>query len=145
MKAKSKLQYSDLYDWLMLGNFLTLFVPHVYIPLGSTCLIIHFLFTAISFLVFSSQSFFLIEIIRPVYDLYKYTTDCKLLQSISNFKQYYIRTVYHLTHRETKFGREIRSLPFPEAVSYSLGLRPSPKSTHRPYNFNTQHSTTNTP
>ena len=36
MKAKSKLQYNDLYDWLMLGNFLTLFVPHVYIPLGST-------------------------------------------------------------------------------------------------------------
>ena len=36
MKAKSKLQYNDLYDWLMLGNFLTLFVLHVYIPLGSS-------------------------------------------------------------------------------------------------------------
>ena len=27
MEAKSKLQYNDLYDWLMLGNFLTLFYP----------------------------------------------------------------------------------------------------------------------
>ena len=36
MKAKSKIQYNDLYDWLMLGNFLTLFVLHVYIPLGSS-------------------------------------------------------------------------------------------------------------
>ena len=36
MKAKSKLQYNDLYDWLMLRNFLTLFVPHGYIPLGSS-------------------------------------------------------------------------------------------------------------
>ena len=60
MKAKSKLQYNDLYDWLMLGNFLTLFVPHGYIPLGSS-IPDYFLFTSISFLVFSSKSFFVLK------------------------------------------------------------------------------------